>query len=197
VTLIRADGAIEAYDTGPANGMIDLWVQARTVRRCDEDGRLAAAGRIHAPTLESYLAHPYFSTRGPKSLDRFDFSLEPVERLSLEDGAATLTAFAAEAVALGLRALSEQPARLVVAGGGRLNPVLMEAIRARLIIPVETAEDAGWRGDSVEAEAFAYLAARTVRGLPISFPDTTGVARPLTGGRIVRPRAHRNAKTPV
>jgi anhydro-N-acetylmuramic acid kinase len=108
-----------------------------------------------------------------------------VADLSLEDGAATLTAFAATAVALGLRGLAEVPSRLIVCGGGRSNPVLMEAIAARVDMPVESAEAVGWRGDSIEAEAFAYLAARTKLGLPISFPGTTGVPGALTGGRIV------------
>jgi anhydro-N-acetylmuramic acid kinase len=111
--------------------------------------------------------------------------LEPVARLSLEDGAATLTAFAAHAVALGVRACAERPNRIVACGGGRHNPVLLAAIRDRVGVPVSTAEDQGWRGDSIEAEAFAYLAARTARGLPISFPGTTGVAAPMSGGRIV------------
>ncbi|HLZ83019.1 MAG TPA: anhydro-N-acetylmuramic acid kinase [Caulobacteraceae bacterium] len=187
VTLVLPDGTLEAYDTGPANGMIDLWVQARTTARCDEDGALARAGRVDEGVLAVYLAHPYFQTSGPKSLDRFDFSLEPVERLSLQDGAATLTAFAAESVALGLRSLRRAPTRVIACGGGRLNPALMDAIRARLAAPVEAAEVVGWRGDSIEAEAFAYLAARTARALPISFPATTGVPAPITGGRIVRP----------
>jgi anhydro-N-acetylmuramic acid kinase len=187
VTLVPPDGALEAYDTGPANGMIDLWVQAGTTARCDEDGALARAGRVDEDVLAGYLAHPYFAAEGPKSLDRFDFSLEPAGRLSLEDGAATLTAFAAESVAIGLRRLATPPERVIVCGGGRLNPALMAAIRERSPAPVETAEAMGWRGDAIEAEAFAYLAARTARGLPISFPGTTGVATPITGGRIVRP----------
>jgi anhydro-N-acetylmuramic acid kinase len=187
VTLVGADGALEAYDTGPANGMIDLWVQARTSARCDEDGALARAGRVDEAVLAAYQADPYFRTQGPKSLDRFDFSLEPVSHLSLEDGAATLTAFAAGSVALGLRSLTRAPTRVIACGGGRLNPALMEAIRVRLPMPVETAEAVGWRGDSIEAEAFAYLAARTARGLAISFPGTTGVPAPITGGRIARP----------
>ena len=189
VTLVFPDGTLQACDTGPANGMIDLWVQARTRARCDEDGALARAGRVDEAVLAAYLAHPYFQTRGPKSLDRFDFSLDPVAQLSLEDGAATLTAFAAESVALGLQSLGRRPTRVIACGGGRLNPALMDAIRARLPVPmpVETAEAVGWRGDSIEAEAFAYLAARTARRLPISYPATTGVPAPITGGRIVRP----------
>lgn len=185
VTLIRADGSLEACDTGPANGMIDLLVQARTGRRYDEDGALARAGRIDEAILAAYLAHPYFAGRGPRSLDRFDFSLEPVARLSLEDAAATLTAFAARAVAIGVATLDPAPQQVVVCGGGRRNPALMDAIRRACPLPVRLAEDVGWRGDSIEAEAFAYLAARTARGLPISFPGTTGAPMPLTGGRIV------------
>ncbi len=187
VTLIGPDGALEAHDTGPANGMIDLWVQARTQGRCDEGGVLARAGRVDQAVLADYLAHPYFQTRGPKSLDRFDFSLEPVEKLSLEDGAATLTAFAAESVAVGLAALNHRPARVIVCGGGRHNPALMDAIASRVPSDVQTAEAVGWRGDSIEAEAFAYLAARTAARLPISFPATTGAPSAITGGRIVHP----------
>jgi anhydro-N-acetylmuramic acid kinase len=187
VTLVREDGGLEAYDTGPANGMIDLFVQARTGARCDEDGALARAGRADARVLEGYLADPYFARRGPKSLDRFDFSLDPVAALSLEDGAATLTAFAAAAVARGLEALSVAPREVIVCGGGRHNPALMAAIAARVGVPVRTAEAVGWRGDSIEAEAFAFLAARTARGLPLSFPGTTGVPAPLTGGAIAQP----------
>jgi anhydro-N-acetylmuramic acid kinase len=187
ITLTASDGSLTAFDTGPANGMIDLWVQARTQHRLDMDGALALAGRVDEAVLAAYLDHPYFRSRGAKSLDRYDFSMERVAHLSLEDGAATLTAFAAHAVALGVEACHERPARIVVCGGGRHNPVLLTAIRERAGVPVATAEDVGWRGDSIEAEAFAYLAARTVRGLPISFPGTTGVAEAMTGGRIAPP----------
>jgi anhydro-N-acetylmuramic acid kinase len=187
ITLIAADGTLAAFDTGPANGMIDLWVQAKTDRRLDEDGALARAGRVHEDIVAAYLDHPYFRSRGAKSLDRYDFSLDPVDQLSLEDGAATLTAFAARAVALGVEHCPEKPRRLVVSGGGRHNPVLLARIAEYLNVPVAKAEDHGWRGDAIEAEAFAYLAARTARGLPISFPGTTGVPAPMTGGRLVEP----------
>jgi anhydro-N-acetylmuramic acid kinase len=187
VTLVRSDGTLQAFDTGPANGMLDLLVQARGEGRYDAEGALARAGRVDDAILAGYLAHPYFAISGPKSLDRYDFSLAPVAGLSLTDAAATLTAFAAEAVARGLRACSEVPLRLVVCGGGRLNPALMDAIRERVPLPVLAAEEVHWRGDSIEAEAFAYLAARAMLGLPISFPGTTGVPEPMSGGRIARP----------
>jgi anhydro-N-acetylmuramic acid kinase len=187
ITLIGPDGEMLAYDTGPANGMIDLWVQAKTQARYDAGGVLAAAGQVDATALAALLDHPYFAAPGPKSLDRYDFPLTPVEHLGLEDGAATLTAFTAEAVALAVRAAAEAPTMLIACGGGRHNPALMAALAARCGVPVKAAEAVGWRGDSIEAEAFAYLAARTARGLPISFPGTTGVAAPMTGGVIVQP----------
>jgi anhydro-N-acetylmuramic acid kinase len=187
ITLVRDDGPLQAFDTGPANGMIDLWVQGRTDLRCDEDGRLARAGRVHEHILAGYLAHPYFAATGPKSLDRFDFSFKPVEGLSLADGAATLTAFAAEAAAMGIARCEVRPLRVIACGGGRHNPVLLQWLRERSGVAIDAAEAVGWRGDAIEAEAFAYLAARTAKGLPISFPGTTGVQVAMSGGRIARP----------
>ena len=137
------------------------------------------------------MAHPYFSQAAPKSLDRYDFTLAPVEGLSAGDGAATLTAFTAQAVALALHQAGWAGAAVIAAGGGRRNPALLSELGLRIRRPILTAEALGWRGDAVEAELFAFLAARTARGLPISFPGTTGAAEPLAGGRIARPHAAR------
>jgi anhydro-N-acetylmuramic acid kinase len=187
VTFWTADGEITAFDTGPGNGMIDLLVQARGAGRFDAGGRFASVGRADEGVVRALLAHPYFSSPPPKSLDRYDFSLEPLDRLQLEDAAATLVAFMAEGVRLAFETAGQAPTEVIVCGGGRHNPQIMQALAARLPMPVKAAEDHGWRGNSIEAEAIAYLAARTFRGLPISFPGTTGVAVPMTGGRIVRP----------
>ncbi len=187
VTLWSGGEEIAAFDTGPGNGMIDQLVQARGAGRFDAGGRFASVGRADEGVVRALLAHPYFSEPAPKSLDRYDFSLEPLENLELEDACATLVAFSAEAVRLGCELMGQVPHAVVVSGGGRHNPELMKAYAARLPAPVKAAEDLGWRGDSIEAEAFAFLAARTARGLPISFPKTTGVAHPMTGGRIVQP----------
>lgn len=173
-----------AFDTGPGNGLIDQVVRARSGAAFDRDGRLARAGNVDAGVLEQLLAHPYFAEGPPKSLDRYDFSPALVESLALPDAVATLTAFTAEAVTRGLRLVRSRPSSLIVTGGGRRNPVLMEALSERLPCKVIGAEAVGWRGDALEAEAFAFLAARCVRGLPISFPGTTGVSAPMTGGRI-------------
>ncbi|CAN7168051.1 anhydro-N-acetylmuramic acid kinase [Phenylobacterium sp. LjRoot225] len=187
VTFIGGDGEIAAFDTGPGNGMLDLLVQDRSEARFDEEGRLAASGQVHENVLQGLLAHAYFRMPPPKSLDRYDFPLQPLAGLSLQDGAATLVAFTAEAVRLGCELMGETPGEVIVAGGGRRNPEIMRALAQRLPCRVSDADEHGWRGDAIEAEAFAYLAARTARGLPISFPKTTAVPQAMTGGRIVRP----------
>jgi anhydro-N-acetylmuramic acid kinase len=187
VTFWTGGDEIAAFDTGPGNGMIDLLVQARGAGRFDDKGRYASVGKVNDGVLSGLLGHPYFQAPPPKSLDRFDFSLEPLAKLELEDAAATLVAFMAEGVRLGFEMMGATPTEVIVCGGGRHNPEIMKALAARLPCPVKTAEDHGWRGDSIEAEAFAYLAARTARGLPISYPKTTGVPAPMTGGKIVQP----------
>jgi anhydro-N-acetylmuramic acid kinase len=187
ITLFSTHAPPLAFDTGPANGMIDLMVQGRGLGRFDEDGRLAAAGRIDQTTLNALLAHPYFAAPPPKSLDRFDFPLSAVDHLSPEDAAATLVAFTAQSIALAIEQAPERPRVLIASGGGRRNPELMRAIAACAPCEVIAAEAVGWRGDAIEAEAFAYLAVRTLRGLPISFPGTTGVSQAMTGGRVVGP----------
>ena len=186
VTLIARDGTLTAFDTGPANGLIDAWVEQETGRRFDADGALAAGGRVDEAVLTAMLDHPYFDAPAPKSLDRNDFTIQPARGLSAADGAATLTAFTAATVAEALRLLPERPARLLVAGGGRRNPVMMRMIAERTGLAPEPVDALGWNGDALEAEGFAYMAVRTLKGLPISFPGTTAVPAPTVGGRVFR-----------
>ncbi len=177
------DDDVLAFDTGPGNAMIDDWVMNHTGRPCDEDGRLAAAGKPDASRLETLLAQGYFDRRPPKSLDRNDFALDAINGLSLEDGAATLAAFTARSVARGCDHLPERPRRWLVTGGGRHNPTLMAMLADALDVPVQPVEAEGWQGDALEAQAFGFLAVRSLNGLPLSVPATTGVPRPMTGGR--------------
>jgi anhydro-N-acetylmuramic acid kinase len=186
-------GELIAFDTGPGNGLIDDWVRARADRPYDEDGRIAAAGWVDEARLALLLAHPYFERSPPKSLDRLDFPLAPVEGLGLEDGAATLAAFTARAVGRAREHLPEPPRRWLVTGGGRHNATLMAMLADALRAPVQPIEAIGADGDALEAQAFAFLAARTLRGLPISFPGTTGVPAPLCGGRLARATRSRSA----
>ena len=187
ITFVGADGALVAFDTGPANGLIDSWVEAESGARYDAGGALAAAGRIDEAVLTAMLDHPYFAAPPPKSLDRNDFTIQPARGLSAADGAATLTAFTAATVAEALDQLPARPRRLIVAGGGRHNPTLLRMIAQRTGPTPEPSDALGWNGDAMEAEGFAYMAVRTLKGLPISFPGTTGVPQPLPGGRIDRP----------
>lgn len=184
VTYVGNDDVLIAFDTGPGNAPIDDWSLTHTGRPFDEDGQLANRGQVEEKILAEMLRHEWFSKTPPKSLDRLDFGIAAVRSLSAEDGAATLTAFTAAATAQALHFLPEQPKRWIVCGGGRRNPVLMRELRKRLGISVEPVESVGWRGDFLEAEAFAFLAVRSLYGLPISTPTTTGVAKPMSGGKL-------------
>lgn len=186
ITLRAADGALSAFDTGPANGPIDEWVQAHGKGSHDHDGAFARAGTADAARLAKLLANPWFALPAPKSLDRYDFDKSMADGLGFLDGCATLTAFTAHAVARSMAQLPTQPDHVVLCGGGRRNPVLVEHLRAVLKPSVTLlAEDVGWRGDAIEAEAFAVLAARRLRNLASSWPTTTGVAVATVGGRIL------------
>lgn len=173
-----------AFDTGPANAPINDFVGAMGAGEMDRDGALARAGKVDEARLAKLLEHPYLKAPYPKSLDRFDFSHEMAQGCSLEDGAALLTAFTASAVGKGLDLLPMRPEKLVVCGGGRRNPTLMDEIGKRAGVEAVPAEAVGWRGDAIEAECFALLAVRVLRGLPISFPTTTGAPEPLRGGKL-------------
>jgi anhydro-N-acetylmuramic acid kinase len=189
VTWIGGGENLVACDTGPGNGPLDDWVARHTGAAFDRDGALARSGRVDPAVLSRLLTHPYFSRPAPKSLDRLDFAAalaaSGIEALSPADGAATLVAFTADAVAQA--PLPGKPLRWLASGGGRRNPAIMDALRERLGAPVDPVEAVGWDGDALEAQCFGFLAARCHAGLPISFPRTTGVARPMTGGRIALP----------
>lgn len=187
VTWIGGETDLLAFDTGPGNALIDDWVHRHTGATHDADGRLAARGRADRVRIDTVLEGPYFQRRPPKSLDRDDFSASLAEGLSLEDGAATLAALTVACVAKAADWFPKPPLRWIVTGGGRRNPVIMEGLRAVLGVPVQATEDLGWDGDALEAHAFAYLAVRSLAGLPLSFPGTTGVPHPLPGGVLHHP----------
>lgn len=183
------------FDTGPGNGLIDDWVKGRLGLAMDKDGAVAAQGRVHDDLLARLMAHTFFAQRPPKSLDRFAFSAADLAHLSTADGAATLTAFTAAAVARALDHCGVRPQKLFVTGGGRRNATLMKMLAETCHIAVESIDGNGWDGDALEAQAFAYLAVRTLRGLPLTFPGTTGVNAPITGGRVVDPGTFAKAKS--
>ncbi len=187
VTWISPDGGLIAFDTGPGNALLDDWVREHDGGVMDENGRLAHEGTVDHDALAHLLDHPYFERPYPKSLDRDEFDSTPLAGLSAADGAATLTAFTAACVEKAAHLFPALPNRWLVCGGGRHNPAIMAALRGQLSEPVEPVEMAGWHGDALEAQAFAFLAVRSLRGLPLSLPSTTGVKAPATGGVLHQP----------
>lgn len=173
-----------AFDTGPANAPLNDFIKSLGLGEMDRDGALGASGKVDEARLARLLQHPYMTAPYPKSLDRYSFTAAMADGLSPEDGAATLSAFTASAVGKALDLLPRRPKRLIVAGGGRRNPTIMAMLQQRAGVEAVSADEFGWRGDAVEAELFAFLAVRVLRGLPISFPTTTGAPRPLQGGRL-------------
>ena len=190
VTYLGPRGEIVAFDTGPANALIDDFVRRRLGLSHDENGALAATGEVRGDLVAGWMEDSYFRRPAPKSLDRNHFQalVASVELLSDADGAATLAAFTIEATAAALDHVPEPPRRWLVCGGGRRNATLMARLARRLGVAVEPVEAIGQDGDFVEAACFAHLALRSRRGLALSLPSTTGVPLPLTGG-VFWPRA--------
>ena len=173
-----------AFDTGPGNALLDDFISLHLGERQDTGGKLSLSGNVDQSSLSKFLSHSYFLEKAPKSLDRNEFDLTPISKLSIADGAATLCAFTAEAVAKSVVLLPEPPKLWLVTGGGRHNLAIMRELTSRLGTEVKPVEDGGWDGDAIEAQAFGYLAVRSLMGLPLSLPSTTGVPRPLCGGVI-------------
>jgi anhydro-N-acetylmuramic acid kinase len=188
ITYVGAGGGLLAFDTGPGNGLLDDMMLERTGQPFDTDGRLAASGRASQPILQTLLEHPYFALTPPKSLDRNAFETEALSALSDADGAATLLSFSALAVKAAQRHLPETPRAWYVSGGGRHNGRLMQVLNKALAdAPVLPLEALGFDGDATEAQAFAFVGIRAFDSKPLTFPKTTGVPKPLSGGRLSIP----------
>jgi anhydro-N-acetylmuramic acid kinase len=189
ITFVPRAGPPIAFDTGPGNALIDDLMLEREGLAMDRDGKAGLAGRVDDVALAALMENPYFALPPPKSLDRNAFSRAAVSKLSTADAAATLTAFTAASIAAGSRFLPSPPQDWVVCGGGARNPAMLRALSRRVDGRVRTADEVGWSSAMMEAQAFAYLAVRALKGLPLSFPTTTGVPQPMTGGIIIRPAA--------
>ncbi len=183
----HAIDSLLSFDTGPGNALLDDWALLHTGVAVDRDGTLALSGSPDPDFVQRFLDDPYFARHAPKSLDRDHFRAWMPSHLSATDGAATLVECAAAAVAIGARHFPG-PAKLwLISGGGRHNPATMAALSRQLAAEIRPVDTIGWNGDALEAQAFAYLAVRALRRLPLSFPGTTGVASPVLGGRHFAP----------
>jgi anhydro-N-acetylmuramic acid kinase len=188
ITYIDGADTLIACDTGPGNALLDDFMYSVTGQRFDCEGRMAAQGRIDEAWIARALQHPFFVKPPPKSLDRNDFASLKLRDVPAADGAATLTAFTAAAIARIVPLLPKPPKSWIVAGGGARNLTMLRMLRDRVApATVEAADALGWAGDAIEAQAFGFLAARGLKGLPLSYPATTGVPIPMTGGVIARP----------
>lgn len=186
VTWIGEDGTLIAFDTGPANAILDDWALRHTGTPLDVDGALAKSGQPSAAALAKLKSDPYFTLPAPKSLDRQHFKTladGALIGLSAADGAATLVAFTVWSAAEAVRTFPRPAHEWLVCGGGRHNPAIMQGLRNALSCPVRSVDEVGWNGDALEAQAFAFMAVRSLRRLPLSFPGTTGVPQPMPGGR--------------
>jgi anhydro-N-acetylmuramic acid kinase len=189
LTYVGADGVLSAFDSGPGNMLIDQWVEGHTGRAYDRNGETASRGAVVADLTRRYLSSAFFSGNVRRSLDRGDFLPPEKGEVSLEDGARTLAHVTAASIVKLADHLPQPPRTYVVCGGGRLNPVIMREfadLAAGKGARVVSAEAAGFDGGAMEAEAWAYLAVRSVNGLPLTFPGTTGVSAAVTGGVIAR-----------
>ena len=185
VTWIGKGGELLAFDTGPGNALINDWVHQKIGADCDMDGTWAKSGSVAQYVVFAMLRDAFFDKMPPKSLDRNHFKLAPITYMSLEDGAATLTEFTAASVMEASGYFPEPVKQWLVCGGGRHNPAIMGALQQKLenVKPVDVL---GWQGDALEAQAFGFLAMRSLAGLPISLPTTTGARHPVTGGTLHR-----------
>jgi anhydro-N-acetylmuramic acid kinase len=188
LTFLGGMGEILAFDTGPGNALLNDWVAKRTGDIMDRDGALARSGHFEQSTIDRWLQHPYFKAPAPKSLDRNHFDPWPdIADLSAADGAAHLTQFTAQSIALAVSQLPHVPEAFIICGGGRHNGWLMQVLAELVPGRVCACEEVGWDGDALEAQAFAWLAVRSMRGMVLSLPETTGVSQPLSGGRVNMP----------
>ena len=189
ITYIGADGELIAFDTGPGNALIDQWVQAHAGIPFDQGGMIAAEGQVVQGLVDRYLDDPYFAKKVPKSLDRNDFQMPDPSEACLEDGAKSLANLSAAAIFKACEHLPKAPKLWIVCGGGRHNPIIMADLKEMgdaMDADVVSAEEAGFDGDAMEAEAFGYLAIRAKLGLSLTFSDTTGVKEPVSGGVLTK-----------
>jgi anhydro-N-acetylmuramic acid kinase len=188
ITYIDGTDTLIACDTGPGNALIDDFMFRVMSQRFDCEGRMAAQGVADEAWIARALELPFFRLPPPKSLDRNDFAKLKLGEMKPADGAATLTAFTAAAIARIVPQLPKPPNSWIVAGGGARNRTMLRMLQERLRPAiVEPADVLGWATDAIEAQAFGFLAARGLKGLPLSYPATTGVPMPMTGGVIARP----------
>ena len=192
ITVLHATEPVSGFDTGPGNALMDAWCQQHQGSGYDEEGRWAASGEVIQTLLSRLLVDPYLGEAPPKSTGKERYNLgwltpQLDDSISAADVQRTLTAFTAQSLADAVSRWAPDTARMLVCGGGRLNPVLMDDLNAALPCPVEAVERVGVDGDAVEAAAFAWLAYKRLRGEPANAPAVTGARGPRVLGGLYQP----------
>ena len=182
---------IYAYDIGPGNCLIDDWIRKNSKKNFDHEGLIARSGKIDELILNQAIENFTENSSYEKSLDIKDFDIFFLKGLSLENGAATITDFTAKLIAEGMEYINQKKHselnRWLVCGGGRKNEFLLEKIKNNFKkkLFLEPIDKYGIDGDFIESQAFAFLAIRSLEGMPISFPSTTRCKDSTIGGEIV------------
>ena len=184
ITFVGNNDELIALDCGPGNAPIDDFVRYHNKGLMDKDGNFAKLGNVNYDLVDEFMKNDFFNLPYPKSLDRNSFNFDNIYKLSLEDGCATMVKIIAMGISEALKLLPKKPSRILTAGGGRKNHTIVNEINLETKIPCKNIDDYNLRGDAIEAEAFAFLAVRSLNDLPLSFPSTTGVKYPVTGGGI-------------
>ena len=174
-----------AFDTGPANALLDDWVQSHTGQAYDIDGQLAASGQVDEAALAALMAHP-FDQKAAKITRSVGLFIDACDGLIGGGWCGDIDRLYGCLGRAGFDFCPQRPARLLLCGGGRHNLTVREKLAKACQIEVAACEAVGWHGDSLEAQAFAWLAARSLEGLPLSLPSTTGTGAPVSGGRLYR-----------
>lgn len=179
------------FDTGPGNGMIDDYVKLKTNKEYDEGGEIALKGKPNKDLVNLFLSHNFFSTNPPKSLDKNSFKnlYEKLCRcnLSLNDAVSTLSELTVTSIIYGIKQLPKKINSIIITGGGYKNKYIYEQLIKRTKVKCFDLNKTDKSTDFIESELIAYITARSYRKLPITFPSTTGVKKPTTGGVLVYP----------
>ena len=188
LTYLNKDKKIESFDSGPGNFLIDRILQLKSNNKIqfDKNGTIAFKGSVEKNILENYLSDPYYESLPPKSLDVNDFSLDSLKNLSLENSVATLSELTSLTIVNALNFFTLKPKEIILCGGGRKNKYIYERIKELSNIEINNIDKYKINGDFIESQAFAYLAIRSFLKKPISFPDTTGVSKSISGGNFIK-----------
>jgi len=186
ITYLEDKNKIISFDSGPGGYLIDKWVKKHSSFEFDDKGLIAESGKLNENILGEILNNSYYKKNPPKSLDVKDFNLSDLNKLSFEDGCATLSMLTAKTICMAINNLKEKPNKILISGGGRKNSFIIKNIKNIAKSPVYLIDEFNFNGDFIESQAFAFLAIRSYMKKFITFPDTTGVSKPCLGGMIFK-----------